>query len=114
MFATLAFASATAGAASGGGAAATFSFFFPMIAVAFVGYFLLWRPQNQRMKEHQATISAIKKGDSVITAGGVAGKVTKVEDRFVELEIAPTVKIRVVKATLAEVTGPGSAKPAND
>ena len=113
MFATIAFAAATAGTASGG-AAATFSFFFPMIAVAFVGYFLLWRPQNQRMKAHQATIAAVKKGDSVITAGGIAGKVTKVEDRFVELEIAPTVKIRVVKSTLAEVTGSGTAKPAND
>jgi len=114
MFATIAFAAATAGTASGGGAAATISFFFPMIAVAFVGYFLLYRPQNQRMKAHQATIAAVKKGDSVITAGGIAGKVTKVDDRFVELEIAPTVKVRVVKSTLAEVTGPGSAKPAND
>ncbi len=114
MFATIAFSAATAGTAAGGGLAATISFFFPMIAVAFVGYFLLWRPQNQRMKTHQAMLAAVKKGDSVITAGGVAGKVTKVEERFVEVEIAPTVKVRVVKSTLAEVIGSGTAKPAND
>ena len=55
----------------------------------------------------------MKKGDQVITAGGVLGRVTKVEDRFVELEIAPNTRIRVVKATIAEVTNP-TAKPAND
>jgi preprotein translocase subunit YajC len=114
MFATIAFAAATAGTASSGGTAAIVSFFPPLIAMIFGFYLLVWRPQNQRMKAHQAMIGAVKKGDSVITAGGIAGKVTKVDDRFVELEIAPTVKVRVVKSTLAEVTGPGSAKPAND
>jgi len=114
MFATIALAAAGAGTASGGGMAATLNFFFPMIAVAVFGYFLLWRPQNQRMKAQQAAINAVKKGDSVVTAGGIAGKVTKVDERFVEVEIAPTVKVKVVKATLAEVTGPGTTKPAND
>ena len=58
-------------------------------------------------------INAVKKGDQVITAGGVLGRVTKVEDAHVEVEIAPNTRIRVVKATLAEVVNP-TAKPAND
>ena len=113
MFATIAFAAATAGTASGGGTAATISFFFPMIAVAFVGYFLLFRPQNQRMKAHQATIAAVKKGDSVITSGGIVGKVTKVDDAYAEIEIAQGVKVKAVKSTLGDIIPPGGT-PAND
>ncbi len=90
-----------------------FLLFFPYIAIAVVGYFLLLRPQQQRLKAQQAKIAAVKKGDSAITAGGVLGKVTKVEDQYVELEVAPNVRIRVVKATLTEVTGLNT-KPAND
>ena len=62
----------------------------------------------------QTAVSAVKKNDSVVTAGGIVGKVTRVEDAHVEVEIAPNVRIRVVKATLAEVLTPTSAKPAND
>lgn len=113
MFATIAFAAATAGTPAGNGPASLFML-APYLLLIPVFYFLILRPQQQRAKAHQATVDAVKKGDSVITAGGVAGKVTKVEDRFVEVEIAPSVKIRVVKATLAEVSGAGSAKPAND
>ena len=113
MFATPAYA-ATTGASAAGAGLAGFASFAPLILIFAVGYFLLIRPQQQRAKAHQATVDAVKKGDSVITAGGIAGKVTKVDDRFAEVEIAPNVKVRVVKATLAEVTGPGSAKPAND
>ena len=111
MFATTAFAAATAGTASGGG---SLFMLLPYLLLIPAFYFLMIRPQSQRVKAHQATIGAVKKGDSVITAGGIAGKVTKVEDRFVEVEIAPTVKVRVVKSTLSEVTGSGTAKPAND
>jgi preprotein translocase subunit YajC len=112
MFATPAYAQ-TAGAASASGSAAMISMVAPLLLVGIVFYFLLHRPQQQRIKAHEARINAVKKGDSVVTAGGIAGKVTKVEERFVEVEIAPTVKVRVVKATLTEVTGLNS-KPAND
>jgi len=71
------------------------------------------RPQQSRMKALQTAVAAVKKGDSVVTAGGIVGKVTKVEDTIVEVEIALNTRIRVVKATLAEVTSPNS-KPAND
>jgi len=85
-----------------------------LLLVFVVFYFLILRPQQARAKAQAAAINAVKKGDSVITAGGVLGKVTKVEDKVVEVEIAPTLKIKVVKATLAEVTPLGTAKPAND
>ncbi|MCY1169785.1 Sec translocon accessory complex subunit YajC [compost metagenome] len=88
--------------------------FAPLLLVFVVFYFLILRPQQARAKAQAAAINAVKKGDSVITAGGVLGKVTKVEDKIVEVEIAPTLKIKVVKATLAEVTPLGTAKPAND
>jgi len=114
MFASPAFAaSASSSAAGSGGIASMFLLFFPYVAIAVVGYFLLLRPQQQRLKAQQAKIAAVKKGDSAITAGGVLGKVTKVEDQYVELEVAPNVRLRVVKATLTEVTGLNT-KPAND
>lgn len=110
MFATPAFAQ-TAGAAS---AASPYIGLLPYIALIPLFYFLILRPQTQRAKAQAAKIAAVKKGDSVVTAGGVLGKVTKVEDQFVEVEIATGVKIRVVKSTLAEVTPLSGIKPAND
>ena len=76
-------------------------------------YFLMIRPQQKRMKALQASVAAVKKNDSVVTAGGIIGRVTRVEDAIVEVEVAPNTRIRVVKATIAEVTGLNS-KPAND
>ena len=76
-------------------------------------YVLMIRPQQKRVKEHQAAIAAIKKGDEVITGGGIRGKVTKVTDDEAEVEIAQGVRVRVVKGTLSQVLTK-SAKPAND
>lgn len=112
MFATPAFAQ-TAGAAQSDGFLAMIVNFAPLLLVFVVFYFLILRPQQLRAKTQAATIAAVKKGDSVVTAGGVVGKVTRVEDAFVEVEIAAGLKVRVVKSTLAEVTPLGS-KPAND
>lgn len=85
----------------------------PFILILPIFYFLLIRPQQRRLKEHRAMIAAVKKGDMVVTAGGLIGKVTKVADNEVEVELAPSVKVRVVKATLSEVRDPVAA-PAND
>jgi preprotein translocase subunit YajC len=101
----------TAGAAPSG--AGSFLSLLPLVLVFVVFYFLMIRPQQRRMKSLQAAVEAVKKNDTVVTAGGVVGKVTKVEDRFVEVEIAPNTRVRVVKATLSEVTS-ANAKPAND
>jgi preprotein translocase subunit YajC len=85
----------------------------PLVLVFVAFYFLMIRPQQRRVKQLQEAVAAVKKGDQVVTAGGIAGRVTKVEERFVEVEIAPNTRVRVVKATLAEITNP-LAKPAND
>ena len=85
----------------------------PLLLIFVVFYFLLIRPQQRRAKDHADTIQAVKRGDGVVTGGGILGKVTKVDDGEVEVEIATGVKIKVVKATLADVL-PKGGKPAND
>jgi preprotein translocase subunit YajC len=102
----------TAGAAEAT-TAASIATFAPLVLVFIVFYFLMIRPQQKRQRALQDAVTGMKKGDSVITAGGLMGKVTKVEDTVVEVEIAPNTRVRVVKATIAEVTALG-AKPAND
>jgi len=111
MFATPAFA-ANGAAASGGGAMGLVGL-LPWVAIFVIFYFLLIRPQQRRVKQHQTMIAAVKKNDVAVTGGGIIGKVTRVEDNEVELEIASGVKVRVVKGTLSEVR-PLGTKPAND
>ena len=98
---------------AGGGAIAAFIQFFPFIAIFAIFYMLMIRPQQRRVKEHQSSIAAVKKGDEVVTGGGIRGRVTKVTDDEAEVEIASGVKIRVVKSTISQVLS-GTAKPAND
>ena len=86
---------------------------FPLVAIFFIFYLLWIRPQSQRVKQHQAAINAVKKGDEVITGGGIRGRVTKVADDEAEVEIAQGVKVRVVKSTITQVLSPTS-NPAND
>lgn len=113
MFISPAFAQTAAGAQSGG-AAAAFVSFAPLLLIFVAFWFLLIRPQQKRMKALQNSIQAVKKGDQVVTAGGLIGKVTKVEDKFLELELGQGVKVRAVKATIAEVMPLAGGKPAND
>lgn len=110
MFATP--AHAAAGAQASGGAA-FFSLILPFLLVGIIFYVLVWGPQNRRMKQHRAKLNAVKKNDTVITGGGLVGKVTKVEDDRVEIEIASGVKVKVIKAMLTDVQ-PHGTKPAND
>ncbi len=86
----------------------------PLVLIFVIFWFLLIRPQQKRMKEHQAQVAAVKKGDRVITGGGLIGKVTKVGDTEVEVELAQGVRVQVVKSTLSQVIDPTAAKPAND
>jgi preprotein translocase subunit YajC len=81
-----------------------FAQFIPLILIFAIMYFLLIRPQQKKVKEHQAMVAAIRRGDVVVTQGGLIGKVTKVkEDNEVEVEVADGVKVRVVQATIADV-----------
>ncbi|MBS0333335.1 MAG: preprotein translocase subunit YajC, partial [Proteobacteria bacterium] len=75
---------------------------------------LMIRPQQQRMKQHQAAISAIKRGDNVVLSSGVMGKIVRVEDAEVGLEIATGVTVKVKKAMISEVQARGAPAPAND
>ena len=77
----------------------------PLVLLFGIFYFLIIRPQQQRMKAHQAMVAAVKRGDTVVTAGGLIGKVSEVkdDDGEVMIEIASNVQVRVLKSTLTEV-----------
>ena len=109
----MASAATSAGTAAPGGMAAFFVQMFPLLAIGVIFYMLMIRPQQRRIKDHQALIAAVKKGDDVITAGGIRGRVTKVSDDEAEVEIANGVRVRVIKSTLTQVLN-ASAKAAND
>jgi preprotein translocase subunit YajC len=111
MFATPAYAQASG--AGPEGAAGFLVSIFPLVLIFIIFYFLLIRPQQRRMKQHQSMVAAVKKNDTAVTAGGVIGKVTRVDEAEVELEVAPNVRVKVVKGTLSEVR-PHGTKPAND
>ena len=96
-----------------GGAASVLIGILPWVAIFVIFYMLMIRPQQQRVKQHQAQIAAVKKGDDVITGGGIRGRVTKVSDDEAEVEIAQGVRIRVIKSTISQVVT-ANAKPAND
>ena len=85
----------------------------PWLLIFVIFYMLMIRPQQKRVREHQASIAAIQKGDEVITGGGIRGKVTKVADDEAEVEIANGVRIRVIKSTISHVLT-AKSKPAND
>jgi preprotein translocase subunit YajC len=87
--------------------------FLPIVGMIAIFWFLIIRPQMKRQKEHQTKIAAIKKGDQVVTAGGIVGKVVRVDEEYAEIEIAPSVRVKAVKGTIGDVVAPGT-KPAND
>jgi preprotein translocase subunit YajC len=95
-----------AAAPSGGG----FMEFLPLVALLAVFYFLILRPQQKRAKEHAALVAALQKGDEVVTIGGVLGKVTKVGDENVTVEIASGVEVQVQKPAVQTVLPKGSIK----
>ncbi|MBP7649573.1 MAG: preprotein translocase subunit YajC [Phenylobacterium sp.] len=113
MFATPAFAQ-TAGAAAGGGPTEMLMQFLPLIGLVVLFYFLMIRPQQQRMKAHQAMIANVKRNDTVVLNSGVIGKVVRVEDKEVGVEIAQGVNVKVVKTMISDVRVKGEPAPAND
>ncbi len=105
-----AFAQAAAGSASGGDFLGPL---IPFVLIAVVFYFLLIRPQQKRLKQHRALIEGITRGDTVVTSGGLIGKVLKVEENELQVELAEGVKVRVVRPTISEVRPKNEpAKPA--
>lgn len=111
MFVTEAFAQAPGGML-GGGTDMLVSL-LPFVAIFVIMYFLILRPQRQRMKQHQELIKNIRRGDTVVTSGGLIGKVSKVvDDSELLLEIAEGVRVRVIRSTITEVRAKG--EPVND
>jgi preprotein translocase subunit YajC len=111
MFASPAYAATGSGAA--GGTGAFMMQIFPLILIFVIFYFLLIRPQQRRVKQHQEMVGAVKPRDVAVTNGGLIGKVTKVDEHEIEMEIAQNVRVRVVKSMLSDVR-PHGAKAAND
>ncbi|MBK6466935.1 MAG: preprotein translocase subunit YajC [Rhodobacter sp.] len=111
MFATPAFAQ---GAGAAGAGSLFGSFLIPMVLVFGIMYLLIIRPQQKQVKAHKALIAALRRGDQVVTQGGIVGKVTKVgEDNMIEVEIADGVKVKVLRHTITTVLNKTEPAAAN-
>src|SRR5262245_38131063 len=101
--------------AANAAAASPFASFLPLILVFVIFYFLLIRPQQKKYKEHQAMINAIRRGDRIITGGGIIGSVTKVDsDGVLQVEIAQGVTVKVAQNTVASVINRGGPAEGKD
>lgn len=88
--------------------------FLPLVAMGVIFWLLILRPQMRQQKQQRNKIAAIKRGDQVLTGGGLVGKVVKVDDDYAEVELAPNVKVKALKSTIADVILPPGSTPAND
>lgn len=109
MFITPAYAQA-----AGGAAANPIVQFLPLILIFVIMYFLMIRPQQKKLKDHKAMVEALRRGDQVVTQGGIIGKVSRVKegDQDIEVEIADGVKVRIVKGTISQVLNKTEPAPA--
>lgn len=101
---------AVAQTAGGGAPTAGFGSFIPLILIFVAMYFLLIRPQQKKMKQHQEMVSALAKGDEVTTNGGILGKIVSLDDSFVTVEIAQNVSIKLQRGAIANVLPKGTIK----
>lgn len=101
-------------AAAGGEAPPAWLQFLPLVAMGVIFWLLILRPQMRQAKKQREKIAAIKKGDQVLTAGGLIGKVIKVDDDYAEIELGPNMKVKAVKSTISDIILPPGASPAND
>ena len=98
MIVTPAFAQASGGGLGG------FASILPLVLIFVIMYFLLIRPQQKKVKQHRAMVSALRRGDQVVTQGGLIGKITRIkDDNEIEVEIAHDVRVKVVRATIQQV-----------
>ncbi len=99
----LAYAMGQGGSAGAEGSGGAFGAFIPLILMFAIFYFLLIRPQQKKAKEHKNMVAALKKGDRVVSSGGLHGTVTGITDDVVTMEIAPKVRVRVSRGSIAGV-----------
>ncbi len=100
-------------AAAAQGAAPAWTGFLPIIGMVAIFWFLIIRPQMRQQKTQREKIAGVKKGDQVVTGGGIVGKVVRVDDNYADVEVAQGVRLKVVKSTIGDIIPPGGA-PAND
>jgi preprotein translocase subunit YajC len=100
----------TAPAAAGGSTESTLYSMLPLVLMFVVLYFIMIRPQMKRQKEHKAMIEAIAKGDEVVIGGGMLGKVTKLGDSYVSVEVATNVEVQVQRTAVVQVLPKGTIK----
>ena len=110
MFITSAFAQTAPAAAGGGDMQSSLMSMLPLVLMFVVLYFVMIRPQMKKQKEHRAMIDALAKGDEVATVGGVLGKVSKLGDSYVSLEVATGVELQVQRSAVVQVLPKGSIK----
>lgn len=96
--------------AAAGGTGDLLATMLPMVAIFAIFYFLMIRPQQKKAKEHRAMVDALEKGNEVITAGGIAGRVSKVDDQYVTVEIATGVEIHVQRHAVSQLLPKGTLK----
>ena len=99
----LAYAMGTSGS-GGGGQGGGFGAFMPLILMFAIFYFLLIRPQQKKAKQHRELLAALKKGDRVVSSGGLHGVVTGLTDDVVTMEIAPKIRVKVSRGSISGVT----------
>ena len=104
-----AYADAAAPAAAAGPAGSGFEWVF-LIGFLVIFYLMIWRPQAKRAKEHKNLLGGLQKGDEVVTSGGIAGKVVKVSDEFVVIEVSDTVELKMQKGAIAAALPKGTLK----
>lgn len=109
MFISQAFAQ-TAPAATGGGAESSLLSLLPLVLMFVVLYFIMIRPQMKRQKEHKAMVEALAKGDEIVTAGGLLGRVSKLGDTYVHIEAATGIELQVQRSSVVQVLPKGTIK----
>ncbi len=110
MFISSAFAQTAPAAAGGGDMTSTLTSMLPLLLMFAVLYFVMIRPQMKKQKEHRAMIEALAKGDEVVTAGGLLGRVTKLGDGFIGLELATGVEVQMQRSSVVQVLPKGTMK----
>ena len=108
MFISSAFAQAAPAAAGGGDMMSSLTGMLPLVLMFVVLYFVMIRPQMKKQKEHRTMIEALAKGDEVATAGGMLGKVTKLGDAYLTLELAPGVEVQLQRSAIVQVLPKGA------
>ena len=112
MFISSAFAQTAPAASAGGDMMSSLTGMLPLLLMFVVLYFVMIRPQMKKQKEHRAMIEALAKGDEVATAGGLLGKVTKLGDVYLTLELAPGVEVQLQRSAIIQVLPKGAINPA--